>query len=185
MKPLALLHIVFVICACLVACNDDDPITPNNTNTQEQLPPITTIGAGTFGCKVNGKVWLAKSNKTGWPPTYASVDKNNDLLINISGDMVVEPNFFHMIGIQFYYIEKKTNYLLNILKDSFPNANYIDMNHNQFWRTSSIVGGAVNILRFDTTIQILSGTFYFDCVNKATGEILKVTDGRFDMHYTY
>lgn len=185
MKPLALLLILLALSAGFVACNDDDPIVPNNTNTQEQLPPITTIGAGTFGCKVNGKVWVAQSNKTGWPPTYASVDKNNNLLINISGDMVVEPDFFHMIGIQFYYIEKKTNYPLNLLKDSFPNANYIDMSDNQFWRTSSILGGGVNIFRFDTTIQILSGTFYFDCINKETNDTMHITDGRFDMHYTY
>ncbi|MFI5221498.1 MAG: hypothetical protein ACHQK8_04160, partial [Bacteroidia bacterium] len=42
----------------------------NTTNTITQptcdtcLPNITTVGANTFGCKVNGKVWVSKGNNS-------------------------------------------------------------------------------------------------------------------------
>lgn len=184
MKPLALLHIVFVICACLVACNDDDPITPNNSNTQEQLPPITTIGAGTFGCKVNGKVWVAKSNKTGWPSTYASVDKSNDNLVHILGMILLNNSTDQAIHV-YFNTEKKTIYPIYLRKDGNRSGGFNDGNNNQEWSTDSVTGGETTILKYDTITQILSGTFYFDCINKETNDTMHITDGRFDMHYTY
>jgi len=30
----------------------------------EQLPPATQVGANTFGCLLNGKVWLPKGNNS-------------------------------------------------------------------------------------------------------------------------
>ena len=39
----------------------DKPLfQPNKDNTEEpeELPPITTTGENTFGCLVNGEVWL-------------------------------------------------------------------------------------------------------------------------------
>jgi hypothetical protein len=51
--------------------------------------------------------------------------------------------------------------------------------------TNNKLGGAMNITRLDTVSQIISGTFYFDCINEETNDTLHITDGRFDMHYTY
>ncbi|MCU0441382.1 MAG: DUF6252 family protein [Bacteroidia bacterium] len=185
-----IVFILITVCSfSLWSCKDKDPdpqpAPPSPNVKEEQLPPITTTGAGTFGCKVNGKVWVAKSNKTGWPPTYASVDKSNNRLINISGSMLKHPSIFHIIGLQFYYLINKSNFKLNILTDTVPSANYIDTDKNKFWRTDSILGGEVTLINFDTVKQIISGTFYFDCVNKETNDTLRITDGRFDMNYTY
>ena len=49
--------------------------------------------------------------------------------------------------------------------------------------TNEITIGQLNLKRFDETNQIASGTFWFNAVN-ANGEIIKVTEGRFDVHFT-
>lgn len=49
--------------------------------------------------------------------------------------------------------------------------------------TTNTVSGQLMITKLDQTNQIVSGIFYFNAVG-AAGDIVKVTDGRFDMHYT-
>jgi hypothetical protein len=52
--------ILALILLSQTACKKDKHI--NGTGTpppqQQQLPPITTEGKNTFGCLVNGEVWL-------------------------------------------------------------------------------------------------------------------------------
>ncbi len=181
-QMLAILFLAMLICSC----EDNDTPTPtqNKPPTEEQLPPITTTGAGTFGCKVNGKVWVAKSNKTGWPPTYAAIDRNKNWLTFINGNIVLSNHTDIVIGIEFNYTFD-SYYPLFVKKNGSSSAGYTNYISNQFWQTDSIIGGGVNILRFDTTNQIVSGTFFFNCVNKETNDTMHITEGRFDMHYTY
>ncbi len=178
---------VLLLSLALSCCKDNNPDeTPTpKTPQQEQLPPITTTGAGTFGCKVNGKVWVAKSNKTGWPPTYASVDRHNQYLTTISGDIVNKNEKFLSINVLFKKEDNKQDYIIGFNNNNDPHGSYWDVVKNINWRTDSIRGGQITILRFDSVNQIISGTFYFDCINKETGEVLKITDGRFDGYYTY
>jgi hypothetical protein len=180
-----LLAILF-LAMLLGSCEDNHTTNPtqNKPPAEEQLPPITTTGAGTFGCKVNGKVWVAKSNKTGWPPTYASINRPAQYETNISGSFINGNTDYVIINILFKN-ENKTDYLIGFNNDNSPKGQYYDIDKNTFWRTDSIRGGGIKLLRYDTLNQIISGTFFFDCINKETGDVLKITEGRFDMHYTY
>jgi hypothetical protein len=180
------LLVILFLAILLGSCEDNHTTNPtqNKPPTEEQLPPITTTGAGTFGCKVNGKVWVAKSNKTGWPPTYASISKHHDWNVNITGNIVLNNTKDVVIGIT-YFNTFSNHYPLYMRKDNASSAGYSDRVVNQQWKTDSIVGGAVTITRFDTINQIVSGTFFFDCVNKETNDTMHITEGRFDMHYTY
>ncbi|MCC6684853.1 MAG: hypothetical protein IT247_07275, partial [Bacteroidia bacterium] len=54
---------------------------------------------------------------------------------------------------------------------------------NKFYLTDSIYTGQLNITRFDTINSILSGTFWFDARDKTTGEVVHITEGRFDNKY--
>ena len=49
--------------------------------------------------------------------------------------------------------------------------------------TNSTYTGELYLSKFDTIQQIASGTFYFTAI-KSAGDTVKVTNGRFDMHYT-
>jgi hypothetical protein len=48
--------------------------------------------------------------------------------------------------------------------------------------TSDLLTGQLNITRFDMTNQIVSGTFLFD-VKDNNGNIMHITQGRFDTHF--
>jgi hypothetical protein len=52
---------------------------------------------------------------------------------------------------------------------------------NQFYTTNTNIG-ELKITRLDTQQKIISGTFWYDAINPQ-GEIVKIRDGRFDMHY--
>ena len=180
-----LLAILF-LAMLLGSCEDNHTTNPtqNKPPAEEQLPPITTTGAGTFGCKVNGKVWVAKSNKTGWPPTYASISKQNNWLVRIAG-FILKDNTEDLTINLTYYNKNMDNYPLYLRDDGYNSGLYINVITNSFWRTDSLTGGEITLTRFDTVSQIISGTFYFDCINKETNDTIHITDGRFDMHYTY
>lgn len=49
--------------------------------------------------------------------------------------------------------------------------------------TNDLVKGELDLKKFDTVNQIASGTFWFTAVNDK-GDTVKVTNGRFDVHYT-
>jgi hypothetical protein len=133
-------YIIILFCSIILSCcKDSDPPTPTPP-VEEQLPPITTTGAGTFGCKVNGKVWVAKSNKTGWLPTYGSVNKQNEWHVNVSGNIVLGNNTDDLINVTFYNTFS-SYYPLYIKKDSVAAAKFIDVVTNKFWRTDSLIGG--------------------------------------------
>lgn len=69
----------------LTACNKDD----NTETPQDQLPPITTTGANTAGCIINGKVLIPKngSQAIGGPPIYGlNLVGGNNFNESIIGD---------------------------------------------------------------------------------------------------
>jgi hypothetical protein len=49
--------------------------------------------------------------------------------------------------------------------------------------TNDQVTGQLNLKKFGTLNQIASGIFWFTAVN-GNGDSVKITDGRFDVHYT-
>ncbi len=179
---------IFALSSCLWSCKEKeqnpDPITTKPPVTEEQLPPITTTGTGTFGCKVNGKVWVAKSN-TSWPNLYCSFDKNDSNCIGVNGYIKNNNLDFLQVNFRWHYSPNSSNFTLGYGNANSPKAGYFDIDKNIFGETDSLRGGEVTILRFDSIKQIISGTFYFDCINQETGETLKITDGRFDGYYTY
>jgi hypothetical protein len=181
-------HCFQIVCLILICtlqecqCKKDDSTSPNVQTSQDQLPPITTEAKGTFGCKINGKVWLPKTNTTPpWPPVYASVDRNHGWNIGVSGTYKTG-NEYILVVLSFYFNKDSVNYSL---QNYPPGGQYIDVANNKLWSSDSLRVGQVSLLKFDTTNQIISGIFNFNCINTQTGEILNITDGRFDTHFIY
>ncbi len=166
----------------LACCKKDDP--------RPELPPITTTGANTFGCRVNGKIWLPSKRQKG-------------SLLQIEGGIVTrydslgpEKNWYDLLifadnqngtGFQIYLsrINSSGNYICN--KDFFiypidpqPNNSYLYFYQNGKDYTTYPPGyGEVELLRYDTIAKVFSGTFFFTSINGK--DTLKVTDGRFDI----
>ncbi|MFA7379756.1 MAG: DUF6252 family protein [Bacteroidia bacterium] len=140
------------------------------------LPPATQIGANTFGCKVNGKVWLPEATPWVWFH-YGELDIRaedfwvpKDYVSIILGKFTVSDTGSYALGGHtpyysrgYYSREKKRGY--------------------EVYETDNTNTGTITITRLDTSMRryIVSGTFSFKAKDKVTGEIVEVTDGRFDL----
>jgi hypothetical protein len=54
---------------------------------------------------------------------------------------------------------------------------------NFTYGTNDTVSGNLTITKFDLANRIISGKFYFNGKDTASNETVKITNGRFDLHY--
>lgn len=157
--------------------HDPDPARP-----EDQLPPATQTGAGTFSCLLNGQPWTPNSSNRGsdiyitYDPTYAEGslliraaffpgNSQNNQNIIIGGAPITKPGI--------YSFTSKT-----------AGAGYIDYNLpapcNEFTSIHTVTQtGQLTITRFDLAAGIISGTFAFTLAQPGC-DTIKVTQGRFD-----
>jgi len=182
----------------LTACDKDD----NTQNQQDQLPPITTTGANTAGCIINGKVLIPKngSQAIGGPPLYGM---NVNAGINFS-EPIIGDDYWQLeiankrdpnsAGIVLWIKDMQQgigNYIINQSNGELyadgPNNNQViaGIKENGVQKTywSGNNAGTITITRFDYLNGIRSGIFNVTLYNKDNPtEIIQVTDGRFDIN---
>jgi hypothetical protein len=165
----------------LAACTQPDP-----------LPEATQGGKQTFGCRVNGKPFVPDGG-TGWNAT-------KPIVVYYTGRRGVN-GAVH----EYYYIDavaKDGQSMLIIVSDplrtgprildkeyiptTWPNvlndaAAYQGLGGTFF--TGPPHTGRLVLTRSDSAARIMSGTFEFRAVNPKTGEVVEVTDGRFDVRW--
>ena len=153
----------------------------------EALPPATQEGKRTFGCLVNGKVFLSKGNLSN-PPIQCSYQLSNNkynFLLSIANSS--DPNIFKSVSLRYMGNGMNTGkFILEKYLDNQFNADYSEIPSNLVFNeffTNENFKGEIIITKFDQVNQIISGTFWFDAVNNK-GEKVEVRDGRFDMTYT-
>jgi hypothetical protein len=168
------------------SCDKDDNKSSN------ELPAATTTGANTAGCLVNGQVFLPRGNSQFGPTLSCFYQQDQDgyhlgLSIvekgsNENKSVTISTNPLQLIQNTTYNLAEQTN------NGSNYNSNFgqfiINSNiysSNQFYTTNTNIG-ELKITRLDTQQKIISGTFWYDAINPQ-GEIVKIRDGRFDMHY--
>lgn len=153
----------------------------------DQLPAATQIGKGTFGCLANGQAltptikFIYNSNFSyGYDPSYGfSVDaanENNDNLRQVK------------IQLQIKNLTEGQTYMLNEYNVAGKggaeyNVYYNSGQHSDYYETNNLVNGTITITKLDSTKKIISGLFAFKAVNSSNGEIVNVTDGRFDLTF--
>lgn len=149
------------------------PVTPQPCATC--LPDITTTGKNTFGCKVNGKIWLPE---TGWLNQGTRLEYSNKHLIihayNYTKreyiDLDVAP-ITDTIYCLFYDARLKTQW-----------SRYVNENSSINYNSDTIMKGFLRVSRFDLLNGIVSGTFEFDTYNSKV-DTAYITEGRFDLHF--
>ncbi len=187
MKPTFKLTLfLFLLCsiAFLQNCKDTEfepkkKPTPAPTRCDTCLPDITTKGLSTFGCRVNGKVWLPVMGYL-TPESSANYYNGN---LNIQG---YNSNLGESLGFNIKVAEEG-------IKITFPNSNYqTSAGFNKIVNgqlllelgTEPILSGKIELLRCDLDNGIYSGTFEFDVYdkyNKYDIDTIHITDGRFDL----
>jgi hypothetical protein len=184
---------LFVLAICFtlsgMQCEKD-----KNIPEIDKLPPPTQTGADTFGCLVNGKAFLPR--KSGWfsgpvlQGQYQYLTQNGqtgNYFALTADDQKTYANEIRGVFLtaKCVDLEVKT-YTLDENDKLFKLAGGYDildesLNFNTF-STNLVNKGELTITRFDDANQIMSGTFWFDAVNK-DGVKVEVRDGRFDVHF--
>jgi hypothetical protein len=158
-------------------CKRDDPSPKVSEAT---LPAETQTGAYTFGCKLNGSVWLPSPQLFSGPTLSASYVPFPDNYLSVSASNYRSPikqsMFFRLSG-----ITGPGLYQITSGKPCYLDFNDTDRAcvHDTL---TSVQTGMVDITRFDPVAHIVSGRFSFS-LRKPGCPTIDVTDGRFDIKY--
>lgn len=158
---------------------------------EPQLPPETTTGAMTFGCKVNGKVFVPKDGR-GRPGLYVQyvnlgAGVGGGWFLNIPAvnwEPADIPSL--QIGTDSLLIAENSTYQFKIDSNyqSVKGTAYAKyaIGSNGYIKLNSDVG-ELTITRFDQVNRIMSGKFFFIATNTVNREKINITEGRFDIRY--
>jgi hypothetical protein len=171
--------LIFPLCVIFLAIFLQSCDLFDSATKKEILPLATQEGKNTFGCLVNGKVWLPKGNNStsnldaSYDPTFENgsfdlgayrINNDTDQFIAIGGKNV------NTIGT--YTFTQDIDSPGALLNDKKTNCSYNEQ--------VNIVEGQFTLTRLDIPSQIVSGTFEF-VLAKPGCDTIKVTQGRFDM----
>jgi hypothetical protein len=158
----------------------------------EQLPPITQTGANTFGCLINGNVWLPKgydgrfiNSRITIDPSYADgdltirtykIDDDFYYGVSITSDSIKSLGVYGIATssrTKFYYSKWKKDFSINYCEAIQPSNNGPNPNN---------ITGFIKITRYDLVNRIFSGEFEitFNNTSCGLGDPVKITQGRFD-----
>lgn len=153
-----------------------------------QLLRETQTGAGTFGCLVDGKVFRPKGSAFAgpiWKAFNQYVDGRYifgisarrsegevSQLVSIGGDSITLSKKTYELG---------SREIKGVLYGQYNYSEIGTLRTRSF--TNSIHKGQLTVKHFDSVAQIVSGTFWFDAIDSATGRVVQIRDGRFDLTY--
>ena len=158
-------------------CENNTP-TPKELTELEKLPPATQSGKRTFGCLVDGKAWVTKLS------THSQSDYQDGLLSVAAG--VWNDDFFSDISFyvsDFNLSEKTYQFREKVNQPGNQYALYYDFREQCEFITTTEYNGTVTITHLDNVNFIISGTFEFEAYSSDCTQVIKITDGRFDIHY--
>ena len=158
-------------------------------NPASELPPLTQEGKNTFGCKVNGEIWVPyyKCGGTGNPCGEIAVDVYRT---NISTSLPL--SFSIAVGqkksdnsLTAFVIETKMNQGIFVVGNKIDSViiNYqkpvgqLYYNYNYYSKVEKL-----EITKLDTVNKIIAGIFEFTLYKSVTDSI-KITEGRFDLKF--
>jgi hypothetical protein len=161
----------------LTSCNNDD----NDTKPIDQLPPATQIGANTFGCLLDGEVFLPGDGQNPLDCVYEFA--NGVFNLGLQANKRNENNYVVWIGLKAKEFELEENQTYNLLEEGNPTNGYgVFGLAGSYSYTTQNYSGKLTITKLDLENKIISGTFFFD-IQDFTGKIRKITEGRFDMQF--
>jgi len=166
------LHIILLLLTC-AACKDG-ALAP-----KEQLPPATQEGRNTFGCLVNGEVWVPNISIN--PSIHRLTGYFSEGYFYLRANRTKEGKR-QSFGLDHKYIDSIGIYSLEPTIDQPIIQVFFKDSEDRYDTDSVATPGELNISYLDTSKRIISGTFYFDAINEA-GKVMEIRDGRFDLKY--
>lgn len=148
---------------------------------KEKLTTATQVGANTFSCKVNGKVYVASSDLFS-PAFSGGFYRSSDITgeFRLSSAIRTKDNAYDL-RIEIPIIDRLGVYRLNELNFCLINPLPITIG-GKLYSSKLSNDGEINITYIDYQSHILSGTFSFTAINtNDPSDQLLITDGRFDI----
>lgn len=175
MKTKRIYYLILFVCSILFtagSCEKDN---------EPQLPPITQTGKDTFGCLVNGNIWLPESTISfpAIPKISAELKREGNYRIWKFGASQGASSSFYFGIYEDSLKEGKINIPVDELNDVGLYFFSKKFEKTSFTWDKELLGELI-ITKLDTVNMILSGTFWFDAVNMLN-ETVKIRDGRFDL----
>ena len=163
-----------------------DPPLPPAIPYWDTLPAITQTGANTFGCLVNGEVWVPRVQiLVPWYDLAASLneqDGTGSCGIDCRILTTTQDDYLTM-GFGPTYFSPVTCYGKRTL---FPKSNILfRITHDTYsiYPKDSMINW-VKVSMVDTDRHIVSGTFQFTMYkSQVPYNVLNITEGRFDLKY--
>jgi hypothetical protein len=157
---------------------------------EDQLPPATQTGARTFGCLLNGQLWVPSGN-SGMPNfrvTYDPAYDGGNLDIRtyrvINGTQQTQ-----FLSLGFNQISQPGTYRFQSVITSLTTPHNIDFNDGNgdacyefISHRGTTTRGELTITRLDKQQGIVSGTFAFTLLQPGC-DTIRVTKGRFDNRF--
>ena len=166
------------------SCNDDDDLQPlpgeSPLETLNRLVPITQTGAGTFGCLVNGEVWIPEVDGSSDVAADAIFSSSELLEISCTKEPLTD-NRYNILTIgSRIEVGLKTPMTIGRFFDDNQSGNCVVIEIN----ISELHYIRIDFLDQDS--QIISGHFECtmqepDCPNTK----IEITHGRFDLNYRF
>jgi hypothetical protein len=173
MKKIFLLLLTTFTLSC---CNKDDNTT---TNPVDQLPPATQVGANTFGCFLDGKVFMPGTGQNTLDCVYQFID--GGYYFSLQANRRDENNIPVLIGCSTQKLQIFEGQTYQLREKIDTNAYGTFSYAANFTYTSQIQTGELKITKL--TSNIVSGTFWFDIIDYQ-GNLHQIREGRFDVPYT-
>ena len=168
-------------CSCKksILANDDDDNPP--MTELEKLPPITSEGANTFGCLINGEAWVAHN-----PSILVG---GGDFEVDVRYD---EPYSFLQVRANLINDERDEYFVFSVpnvpetgeYEIPFREEVYTDFEGCGFYRLDSLYQKILKINHLDIPNKSISSEFEFTLIGQGLClDTLVVTEGRFDAKY--
>ena len=182
----ALLGCAILAGLLLAGCQKaEEPVAP-------QLPAVTTTGANTLGCRINGAVWVAEAAPDSYtgephPPAYLASYNERYRSFTLVAQRVFPWGRQERLTFRIYQQATIDHYFLgNKPGDPYGNNTAeLDSEYYTFMTDEAHTGELV-ITKLDTVAGILAGTFQFAAGRHSTqapAPQITITDGRFDIKY--
>ncbi len=188
-KPISKMWLLYVcLLACLGGCKQC-----LKAPTPTTLPDATQTGANTFGCMLNGNLWVAQGRSSGFNPAqlpnpYLGYDATyNGGSLDVGGGIVLDDKSQSNIVITGNNIGGTGTYSLDKAKSGifFKHTDFVNslVYYNDGYDGNVFSGGELTITKLDKVNKIISGTFYITIEKPKLGKKIVITDGRFDIKY--
>jgi len=180
---------IFLICllSLFASCKKDPPAEPEPT--EPVMPPATQIGANTFGCYIDGELFVANDGESvvSLPAVSGSFNESTKML-SIQGSRELErtSEFTTSDDVRFSCIVDNgvNEYFQYVEIEEYVGYSSFGVLPCTYYHNKN-GKGICRITHLDEEKNIISGTFYMDLINPDCEEdtLIKITDGRFDFRY--